>query len=47
MTWTAGKDEQNVVSLLLMIRDITHNMRESNQGVMDIVDCTVEMNTTA
>ena len=26
-TWNAGKDEQNVVTLLLMIRDIIHNMR--------------------
>ena len=36
-----------MVTLLLMIHDITHNMRESNQGVMAIVECAVEMNTTA
>ena len=30
-----------------MIRDITHNMRENKQGVMVIVECAVEMNTTA
>ena len=46
-TWTSGKDEQNVVTLLLMIHYITHNMRESKQGVMAIVECAVEMNTTA
>ena len=27
LTWTAGQDEQNVVTLLFMIRNITHNMR--------------------
>ena len=41
-TWTGGKDKQNVVTLLLMIRNITHNMRESEQGVMAIVECAVE-----
>ena len=46
-TWTAGQGEQNVVILLLMIHYITHNMRESKQGVMEIVECAVEMNTTA
>ena len=30
-----------------MIRDITHNMKESKQGVMAIVECVVKMNTTA
>ena len=30
-----------------MIRDITHNIKERNQGVMAIVECAVEMNTTA
>ena len=44
-TWNVGKDEQNVVTFLLMIRDIAHNMRESKQVVMSIVECTVEMNT--
>ena len=46
LTWTAGQDEQNVVTLLIMIRIITHNMRESKQGFMAIVECAVEMNTT-
>ena len=36
-----------MVTLLLTIRDITHNMRESKQGGMAIVECAVEMNTTA
>ena len=35
-----------MVTLLFMIRDITHNMRESKQGVMAIVECAVEINTT-
>ena len=41
------KDEQNVVTLLIMICDTTHNIRESKQGVMAIVECAAEMNTTA
>ena len=45
-TWNAGQDEQNVVPPLLIIHDITHNMRESKQGVIAIVECVVEMNTT-
>ena len=45
-TWTVGQDKQNVVTLLLMIRNITHNMRDSKKGVMAIVECTVKMNTT-
>ena len=30
-----------------MIRDSTHNMKESEQGVMAIMECAVEMNTTS
>ena len=30
-----------------MIRDITHNMWESKQGIMAIVEYAVEMNLTA
>ena len=45
-TWTSEQDKQNVVTLLLMICDITHNMRDSKQVVMTIVECAVEMNTT-
>ena len=29
-----------------MIHDITHNMRESKKGVIAIIECAVEMNTT-
>ena len=46
-TWTAGKDDQNVVTLLIMIRDITYNTRDSKQGVMAIIEYADEMNTTA
>ena len=46
-TWTAGKDEQNVVTLLLMIRNTTHNMSEIKQSVMAIIDCAVQKKTTA
>ena len=34
-------------TLLIMISDITHNMRYNKQGFMAIVECAVEMNTTA
>ena len=37
-TWTDGQDEQKVATLLLMIRNITHKMRDINQGVMVIVE---------
>ena len=37
-TWTAGQNEQNMVTLLLMISNIAHNMMESKQGVIDIVE---------
>ena len=46
-TWTVEQDTQNVVTLLRMICNITHNMGESKQGVMAIVQCAVEMNSTA
>ena len=45
-TWTVGQDEQKVVTLLIMIRDITHITRKSKQGIMAIIECAVEMNTT-
>ena len=35
-----------MVTLLLMIRNITHNIRESKQGDMAIIECAVEINTT-
>ena len=41
--WTR---RQSVVPLLLMIRYITHSMREGKQGVMAIVECAVKINTT-
>ena len=41
LTWTLGQVEQNVVTLLHMIRDITHNMKDSKQVVMAIVDYAV------
>ena len=45
--WTVSQYEQNLFNLLHIIREITHNMRESKQGVIAIVECAVEMNTTA
>ena len=47
LTWTVGQDEHNMVTLLRMIRNITHNMKESKQSGMAIMECAVEMNTTA
>ena len=45
--WTVGQDKQDVVTLLCMICDITHNMKESKQSFMSIMEYAVEMNTTA
>ena len=44
-TWNAGQEDQNMVTLILMIRDITHYTREIKKGVMAIVECAVEMHT--
>ena len=34
--WAAGQRDQNSIYLLLMIRDMTHNMKENKQGTMKI-----------
>ena len=44
--WTAAEEEQDVIALLLMVRDITHNKKERKESVMTIVESDVELYTT-
>ena len=37
--WSAASRAQDMISLLEMIRDVTHNMKQSTQGVMGMVQC--------
>ena len=39
------EDDQNVVALLKMIRDITHNKKEQRESVMTVVESDVEIFT--
>jgi hypothetical protein len=40
------ESDQDVVALLLMIRDITHNKKERKESMMTIVESNVELFTT-
>ena len=44
--WAAAEEEQDVIALLLMVRDITHNKKERKESVMTIVESDVELYTT-
>ena len=44
--WIAGKAAQDCIALLLMIRDLTHGMKESKQGTMALVQVHVDLFTT-
>ena len=44
--WLVVRSDQDSIALLLMIRDMTHNMKESRQGTMAIVETAVELATT-
>ena len=39
------EDDQDVVALLKMIRDITHNKKERRESVMTVVESNVELFT--
>ena len=43
--WGATEDDQDVVALLKMIRDITHNKKERRESVMTVVESDVELFT--
>ena len=47
MKWSAAELGQDVIALLLMIWDVTMNLKETKQGTMAIVECGVEIYTTA
>ena len=44
--WLVARSDQDSIALLLMIRDMRHNMKESKQGTMAIVETAVELATT-
>ena len=41
--WLVARSDQDSIALLLMIRDMTHNMKDSKQGTMAIVETAVEV----
>ena len=41
-----GQQAQDWIALLLMIRDLTHGMKETRQGTMALVEVTVDLFTT-
>ena len=43
--WAGTEADQDVVALLLMIRDITHNKQERKESVMTTVESDVELFT--
>ena len=43
--WIAGKAAQDCIALLLMIRDLTHGMKETKQGTMALVQVHVDLIT--
>ena len=45
-TWIAGQQAQDCTALLLMIRDLTHGMKETKQGTMALVQIHVDLFTT-
>ena len=44
--WVKARQDQDCISLLLMIRDLTHGMKETKQGTMALVGVTVDLFTT-
>ena len=44
--WAANAVSQDCIVLLLMIRDLTHNMKETMQGTMALVGCHSDLYTT-
>ena len=45
-TWVAGQQAQDCIALLLMMRDLTHGMKETRQGTMALVQVHVDLFTT-
>ena len=46
-SWAAGQSAQNFIALFVMIRDVTHNMKEAKQRTIVLVECAVKLFTTA
>ena len=45
-SWGAGQSAQDLIALLLMIRDVTHNTKELKEETMALVECVVKLFTT-
>ena len=43
--WEETENNQDVVALLKMVRDITHNKKERNESVMTVVESNIELYT--
>ena len=44
--WDTAESGSDVIMILEMLQDITHNFKESKQGVMALVECHVDMTCT-
>ena len=44
--WDTVESGSDAIMLLEMLRDITHNLKESKQGVMALVECHIDMTWT-
>ena len=45
-TWAANTTKQDCIVLLVMIHALTHNMKETKQGTMALVECHADLYTT-
>ena len=44
--WATAEEDQDVISLLLMVRDITHNKKERKERATTIVENNIKLFTT-
>ena len=44
--WRKTKEDQDLVIILTMIRDLTHGLKQKRFGTMAIVECEYELHTT-
>ena len=44
--WRKTAEDQDLVGILTMIRDLTHGLKQKKFGTMAIVECEYELDTT-
>ena len=45
-TWAANTTKQDCIEIVVMIRDLTHNTKETKQGTTALVECHANLYTT-